>query len=175
MSTPTPDCPMCGKPLRTVGISHLVCSTLYVKKFERKHPCFNYMAQGQVFTWLDPDNAAVWAFDVQGLQDALEANLLSFSTFNVPIDFEWARTWLPKRITDETLCQTMPDDRRREPILAVWLTAKGIKGQVLIIDGSHRYMANVLAGAKSIWHNVVHFPDWQAFAFQDQELLGLCL
>lgn len=113
----------------------------------------------QQFDWTSEDNKHHISFAVTDMLNALKQGTLPFATATVPIDATFAETWCKLRIDNEYYCRNMSQAQMDRPVLGVWMPDE----TVLLIDGSHRYMARYWHSLPTIDY-VLIAEGWQRFA-----------
>lgn len=114
----------------------------------------------ELFDWTSPDRETSIRFAVTSLSYAMANGQVPFEHVTTALDSEFARIWLPQRELNKDLCANMTKRRRDEPVLGAWMP----DGTVLLIDGSHRYMARYLHHEETIDYYLVKYADWKPFA-----------
>ena len=105
-------------------------------------------------------------FRVTEILDAIAKGGLKAQLITTAIDTTFVEDWLIKRELNMLLCHRMGVSRMAIPVLGVWMP----DGTVLLIDGSHRYMAKYLNGDDTIDYMLIANGDWQRFAQIEGEL-----
>ena len=118
------------------------------------------------FDWTSPDGNASARFRVTEILDAIAKGGLKAQLVTTAIDTTFVEDWLVKRELNMPLCHRMGVSRMTIPVLGVWMP----DGTVLLIDGSHRYMAKYLNGDDTIDYMLIANGDWQRFAQIEGEL-----
>jgi hypothetical protein len=114
----------------------------------------------QSFAWTSEDQKEHITFDVTAMLDAIRDKTLSVEAVTTALDANFAETWVTKRDLNNYYCRNMSLRQMKSPVLGVWM----LDGSVLLIDGSHRYMARYYAGYTEIDYLLVAYGDWQGFA-----------
>jgi hypothetical protein len=111
----------------------------------------------QRFDWISEDKETEIHFMVTDLLDDMNSGAVAFERLQAPIDPDWAAAWLIKRdlyLSRILAIRNIPA-LYQEPLLGVTMP----NNTVLLIDGSHRYMARLLEGeTMNFWH-IVHHED----------------
>lgn len=114
----------------------------------------------EYFDWTSPDGKTSITFRVTDMLNAISTGTLRAQRVTTRIDTEFVELWLVKRELSDRLIARMTPERRNEPVLGAWMP----DGSVLLIDGSHRYMARYLEGLDEIDYNLIAYDDWQGYA-----------
>ena len=118
------------------------------------------------FDWTSPDGNARARFRVTEILDAIAKGGLKAQLVTTALDTTFVEDWLVKRELNMPLCHRMGVSHMTIPVLGVWMP----DGTVLLIDGSHRYMAKYLNGDDTIDYMLIANGDWQRFAQIEGEL-----
>lgn len=116
----------------------------------------------EIFDWTSEDQSQRLRFYVSEMREAIAQGRLKYETLEAYLDPEWLKTWLLQRDLDIQYCFTLAKlpERLKKPLLGVRMEDQTI----LLIDGSHTYMARYLANCQScLWH-IVDLPLWKAFS-----------
>lgn len=112
------------------------------------------------FDWTSTDGKTSITFRITEMLGAIAAGQLKTDLITSPLDANFARQWLIKRDLNEYYCRNMSLRRLDQPVLGVWMPDK----TVLLIDGSHRYMARYYSGQTTVDYHLVALADWQSYA-----------
>jgi hypothetical protein len=112
------------------------------------------------FDWASPDGKTQATFNVTEMLSAITDGKLKANRITTRIDTTFVEDWLVKRELNMPLCHRMGVSRQAIPVLGVCMP----DDSVLLIDGSHRYMAKYLNGDDTIDYMLVANGDWQRFA-----------
>ena len=118
------------------------------------------------FDWASPDGKTQARFNVTEMLNAIAKGKLKANRITARIDTTFVEDWLVKRELNMPLCHRMGISRMTIPVLGVWMP----DSTVLLIDGSHRYMAKYLNGDDTIDYMLIANGDWQRFAQIEGEL-----
>ena len=120
----------------------------------------------ECFDWVSPEGKTQVHFNVTEILEAIAEGSLKANRITTLIDTTFVEDWLVKRELNMPLCHRMGVSRMTIPVLGVWMP----DGTVLLIDGSHRYMAKYLNGDDTIDYMLIANGDWQRFAQIEGEL-----
>jgi hypothetical protein len=116
---------------------------------------------GEVFTWTPDNGKCTVLFMVSSILEAIRRKKIRHKRALTPLDSDFAVGVLTKRELDLDWIHNMSETRLEEPVLcAYWHD-----GTVILIDGSHRYMALYLAQKPTISCYLIDYEDWQPYAF----------
>ena len=114
----------------------------------------------QIFDWESEDKKHKITFQVTDMLRAIVSGKLKAELVTSPIDANFAEQWCKLRIDNHYYCKNMAQKKMDEPVLGVWMD----DNTVLLIDGSHRYMARYYAGYATVDYMLVAYGDWQGYA-----------
>jgi hypothetical protein len=115
----------------------------------------------EAFTWESEDKSRSIRFDITTMLAAIAHGVLPYGKCETELDREFAREWLPLRDLDmDRLVALQTDPKLHEPCLGVRM----IDDTVLLIDGSHRYMARYLLNLPDVLYHIIEYNDWQPYA-----------
>ena len=120
----------------------------------------------QRFDWDSEDGKCHICFRVSEMLNAIAEGKLRYEEVRSPLDVVFARNWVSKRDIRLNRIMAMTTTELNSPVLGVWMP----DGSVLLVDGSHRYMARYRLHRDYIdWH-LIALGDWQAYATITGEL-----
>jgi hypothetical protein len=117
----------------------------------------------EIFTWRSPDDETELTFAVTPLLSALKRGVVPYDLVHAILDREWAATWLVQRDLNLSFVKRLAQNRPAryyDPVLGITMK----NGSVLLIDGSHRYMAHYLNGEETIDYHIIPHGSWSSFA-----------
>ncbi len=114
----------------------------------------------EMFQYNGDGPAPPMLFRVSALAHKLIAGEVGFIHVTSPIDKEFATKWITQRDLNMTYVHNMPPLWLDDPVLGVEMP----DNTVLLIDGSHRYMARYLAKLPTIDYFIVPRPLWLPYA-----------
>lgn len=112
------------------------------------------------FDWTSPDERTRISFRVTAMLGDIASGKLRVKRITTYLDVDFADTWVAKRDLNPAHIAALSNARLNVPVLGVWMP----DGDVLLVDGSHRYMARRLRGETLIDYYTVALPDWQPYA-----------
>ena len=121
---------------------------------------FSVLVVEQVFSWTDPDGTRTIDFYIDPLLTGIIDGSIPFDTAEVVIDPVWVKEWLVKRDLDPVHLGSLTDDQIDTPVLGAWME----DGSVLLIDGSHRYMARYILAKPTVRYFLLGKDAWQKHA-----------
>jgi hypothetical protein len=114
----------------------------------------------EVFDWTSPDEVTSVHFPITIMLRAIAKGQVPYERITAQLDPEFARIWISRRDINIPYCLALPKKRRDEPVLGCWMA----DDTVLLVDGSHRYMARYLRKETTIDYIILKEVDWKPFA-----------
>jgi hypothetical protein len=118
----------------------------------------------QRFDWTSEDGEVEITFQVSQMLVEMRANRLPYETLTTQLDREFAKRWLPERDLNFGYIQSLSPRGDAKTYNAPVLGVRWIDDSVILIDGSHRYMARFLHSEPTIDYQIVAYKDWQPYA-----------
>lgn len=147
------NCLFCGQPMELgIGDAHAACAPEDDPRFVRI----------QHFTWNDPDSPRQIEFYVTEMIEAMLLGELPYEKCRAALNAEWAAEWLPQRDLNMNYVRSIAEPKLSTPMLGVRLN--DADDSVLIIDGSHRYMARYLAKKEDYLLMIIPYPAWRRYS-----------
>jgi hypothetical protein len=114
----------------------------------------------EIFQWDgDGNDRPPQHFYVTALLEAIKSYSVPAERISTYLDRAFAEKWVAGRALHMDYVRSMTEEQRKAPVLGVRMP----DGGVLLIDGSHRYMACYLAGDETIDYVLVEHPYWTPF------------
>jgi hypothetical protein len=114
----------------------------------------------EMFEWNNEDGKTRIKFAVTDMLNAIEAGRLPYKNITVPIDAPWVLKRLPERDLVMSYVNQIKAPRIDEPCLSVHMP----EDCAILIDGSHRYMAQILQRKNSVTHRLIALDYWKPYA-----------
>jgi hypothetical protein len=120
-----------------------------------------FLLRVEEFSWTNEEGDLSITFHVTELLFAISQGKVQVEPVRTPLDTTFAERWLSQRSLSYATIATLSRQRMDEPVLGVGMP----DGTVLLIDGSHRYMARHLKGLPTVDYNIVWQPStWLPYA-----------
>lgn len=114
----------------------------------------------EVFTWTAPDNTQTIYFSIDPLLAGIANGTIPYDSVEAVLDQGWVNAWLVQRELNMRHVSALTQEQIDEPVLGAWMDG----GSVLLIDGSHRYMARFLRGLPTVRWHILHQAEWKRYA-----------
>ena len=114
----------------------------------------------QKFDWTSPDETVQISWPITRMLYDIGNGKLKFQAVVAEIDKDFVENWLVKREPDMEYVRSLPDAQLIVPVLGAWMPRKS----VVLIDGTHRYMARYLQKRKTIPYILLAVEDWLPYA-----------
>lgn len=116
----------------------------------------------QFFDWQSADGKCQITFSVTRMLDDIISGKLATEVLVASLDTDFDSTWIVQRDLNAKHVMTIMRDEAtlNSPVLGVWMP----NGSVLLIDGSHRYMARYLLHKPTIDYMLIALNDWKPYA-----------
>jgi hypothetical protein len=112
------------------------------------------------FDWLSPEGETSISFRVTAMLADITSGRLPAADVTTELSVEFADTWVSQRELNLEYVRGMSDARRNMPVLGVCMPDE----TVLLIDGSHRYMARRMHGDTTVDYKLVALGAWEPYA-----------
>lgn len=119
----------------------------------------------ETFNWTSEDGKTTIAFPVTKMLSEISVGRLKVDRVTTEISEPFIVNWLSKRELNLKHVSSLSLERLDEPVLGAWMA-----DDVLLIDGSHRYLARYVMGFKTIDYLLVSEPDWRPFVTETSRL-----
>lgn len=114
------------------------------------------------FDWTAENGQCHITFAVTEMLSAIADGKLPYDAVTSPIDWEFVQTWIVKRDIFVSKVRAIMRDKVAldKPVLGAYTP----NNTVLLIDGSHRYMARYMLDRSTIDYHIVRQDFWTIFA-----------
>lgn len=112
------------------------------------------------FDWESNDKQTTMSFPVTHMLQAIKSGKLKAQRTIAAMDLDFAFNVVSKRDIRNSVINNMTNLRYNEPVLGVWMPDQS----VILVDGSHRYMARALNHEQEITYDLLLMPDWMPYA-----------